>query len=338
VRVRFWKYAAQRLIFLVPQLFIVSVIVFFLVRLLPGDPSYLLAGPFATVERVEEVRRRLGLDQPLHLQYLKYLQSVIRGEFGTSWITSQPVLTDIRQRLPATMELVLLAVFFSAVIGIPLGVFTAIRKRGVADMTVFAYGMLAGALPDFWFALIIIFLFFYKLGWFPGPIGRLDLMVSQPHHITGMYAVDALMTGNWPAFTSALLHLVLPVTTLVAVYMPLVMKNARSTMEEMLSSDFVTYARAVGLSRFTQLRYALRNAMPPVLTVIGIMFWFLLGGAVLVETVFAWGGLGQYAVQAVVNSDYAPLQAFVLLAAVSTIVVFLLVDLAYFLLDPRIKA
>jgi peptide/nickel transport system permease protein len=324
--------------FLIPQLFIVSAIVFFLVRLLPGDPSYLLAGPFATVERVEEVRRRLGLDQPLHVQYVQYLKSIVRGEFGTSWITSQPVLTDIAQRLPATVELIFLAVCFSVVIGIPLGVFTAVRQRGLIDKGVTVYGMLAGALPDFWFALLMIFLFFYKLGWFPGPTGRLDLMVSTPRHITGMYAVDALLTGDWPAFTSALRHLVLPVATLIAVYMPLVLKNTRSTVEEMLSSDFVTYARAAGLSGSTQLRYALRNALPPVLTIIGIMFWFLLGGAVLVETVFAWGGLGQYAVQAVVSSDYAPLQAFVLLTAVCTVLVFLLVDLAYFLLDPRIKA
>jgi ABC-type dipeptide/oligopeptide/nickel transport system permease component len=335
--VRFWRYAGRRLAFLPVQLLIVSVIVFFLVRLLPGDPSYLLAGPFATVERVDEVRRRLGLDQPLYVQYVRYLKSVVRGEFGTSWITSQPVLQDIGQRLPATMELILAAMLLSVLVGIPLGVWTAVRKTGIADRAVFAYGMLAGALPDFWFALIMIFLFFFQLGWAPGPIGQLDLTVSIPPRVTGMYAVDALLAGDWPALRSALAHLVLPVTTLTAIYMPLVMKNTRSTMEEMLSSEFVVYARAAGLSRAVQLRYALRNSMPSVVTIIGILFWFLLGGAVLVETVFAWGGLGQYAVQSVVSSDYAPLQAFVLVTAVFTSIVFLLVDLGYFLLDPRIK-
>jgi ABC-type dipeptide/oligopeptide/nickel transport system permease component len=335
--VSFWRYAGRRLAFLPVQLLIVSVIVFFLVRLLPGDPSYLLAGPFATVERVDEVRRRLGLDQPLHVQYVRYLKSVVRGEFGTSWITSQPVLQDIGQRLPATMELILAAMLLSVLVGIPLGVWTAVRKTGIADRAVFAYGMLAGALPDFWFALIMIFLFFFQLGWAPGPIGQLDLTVSIPPRVTGMYAVDALLAGDWPALRSALAHLVLPVTTLTAIYMPLVMKNTRSTMEEMLSSEFVVYARAAGLSRAVQLRYALRNSMPSVVTIIGILFWFLLGGAVLVETVFAWGGLGQYAVQSVVSSDYAPLQAFVLVTAVFTSIVFLLVDLGYFLLDPRIK-
>ena len=334
---RFWRYAGRRLAFLPVQLLIVSVIVFFLVRLLPGDPSYLLAGPFATVERVDEVRRRLGLDQPLYVQYVRYLGSVMRGELGTSWITSQPVLQDIAQRLPATMELILAAMLVSVAVGIPLGVWTAVRKTGIAERAVFAYGMLAGALPDFWFALIMIFVFFFQLGWAPGPIGQLDLTVSIPPRITGMYAVDALLAGDWPTFRSALAHLVLPVTTLTAIYMPLVMKNTRSTMEEMLNSEFVAYARAAGLSRAVQLRYALRNSMPSVVTITGILFWFLLGGAVLVETVFAWGGLGQYAVQSVVSSDYAPLQAFVLVTAVFTSVVFLLVDLGYFLLDPRIK-
>jgi peptide/nickel transport system permease protein len=335
--VRFWRYAGRRLAFLPVQLVIVSMIVFFLVRLLPGDPSYLLAGPFATVERVDEVRRRLGLDQPVWVQYVQYLRSVLRGELGTSWITSQPVLRDIAQRLPATLELILAAMVLSVVIGIPLGVLTAVRRTGIVDRAVFAYGMLAGALPDFWLALIMIFVFFFKLGWVPGPIGQLDLAVSIPPRITGMYAVDALLTGDWAAFRSALAHLILPVTTLTAIYMPLVMKNTRSTMEEMLNSEFVAYARAAGLPRAVQLRYALRSSMPSVVTIIGILFWFLLGGAVLVETVFAWGGVGQYAVQSVVNSDYAPLQAFVLVTAVFTSVVFLLVDLAYFLLDPRIK-
>src|SRR5262249_45602904 len=214
---------------------------------------------------------------------------------------------------------------------------TAVRKRGLLDKVVFGYGLLAGALPDFWFALIVIFVFFYKLGWVPGPVGQLDLTVSIPPHITGMYTLDALLSGYGPALRPAVLHLILPVATLTAIYMPLVMKNTRSTMEEMLASDFVIYARAAGLSRVMQLRYALRNSLPSVVTIIGILFWFLLGGAVLVETVFAWGGLGQYAVQSVVNSDYAPLQAFVLVTAVFTSIVFLLVDLGYFLLDPRIK-
>jgi peptide/nickel transport system permease protein len=333
---RFWRFLAKRLLFMVPQLFAVSVIVFFLIRLLPGDPSFMLAGPYATTERVAEVRHVAGLDQPILTQYLAYLGSLARGDFGQSWRTSQPVLLDIQQRLPATLELVFGATVLSILIGVPLGVVTAIRKGGLADRAVFVYGMLAGSLPDFWVALIAVFFLFSLLGWFPGPVGQLSIGVSSPPHVTGAYVLDALLAGDGEAFKSALSHIALPLVTLVIVYMPLLMKTARSTMEEMLESAFVLQARAAGLPRWVQMRYALRNSLPPVVTLIGIMVWFLLGGTVLVETVFSWGGLGQYAVEAVVNSDYAPLQAFVLLAAAFTTVVFLLVDLMYFILDPRV--
>ncbi len=334
---RFLKYTAKRLLFLVPQLIAVSLIVFFLVRLLPGDPAYLMAGQFATQERIEEVRGELGLDKPLYEQYVIYVGNVLQGDFGRSWRTSQNVITDIKQRLPATLELVLSAGILSVLLGIPIGVYTAVNRKGIADKVLFVYGMLAGSIPDFWLGLILIFVFFSILGVVPGPIGQLDPIVEVPPRFTGMIVIDALIAGKWEAFWSALKHLILPVATLTLVYMTLIIKNVRSTVEEMLKSDFVEHARALGLPRRTLLRYALANAMLPVITVIGIVFWFLLGGAVLVETVFAWGGLGQYAVEAVVNSDYAPLQAFVLLAAVFTLVVFLLVDLAYFLIDPRIK-
>ena len=334
---RFLRYAARRLLFLVPQLFAVSVIVFFLVRLLPGDPAYLMAGQFATKERIEAVHSNMGLDRPLYEQYVIYVGNVLQGDFGMSWRTSQPIINDVKQRLPATLELILLAGFLSVLFGIPAGVYTAVKQKGIGDRILSMYGMLAGSIPDFWLGLILIFIFFSLTGLLPGPIGQLDPIIEAPPTITGMIAVDALLSGRWDAFKSALAHLVLPVATLTLVYMTLIIKNTRSAVEEMLKADFVEHARAMGLSPFMQLRYAFRNALPPVVTVIGIVFWFLLGGAVLVETVFAWGGLGQYAVEAVVNSDYAALQAFVLLAAVFTLFVFLLVDLAYFVIDPRIK-
>jgi ABC-type dipeptide/oligopeptide/nickel transport system permease component len=282
------------------------------------------------------VRQGLGLDEPIISQYIQYLGRVFAGDFGTSWRTSQPVLADIQQRLPATLELVFAAVLLSILIGVPLGVAVAAAKGGVLERIVFFYGMLAGSLPDFWIGLLLILVFFYLLGWAPAPLGQLDFAVSTPDHVTGAYAVDALLTGNWEALGSASAQLVLPVLTLVLVYMPLVLKTARSAMEEMLESHFVLQARASGLPRSVQLRYALRNALPPVVTVVGIEFWFLLGGAVLVETIFAWGGLGQYAVESVINSDYAPVQAVVLVTAFFTTLVFLVVDLLYHLLDPRI--
>lgn len=333
---RFLLFAGKRVLFTVPQLLAVSVIVFFLIRLLPGDPTYMLAGPYATVERIGEVHARLGLDQPLFTQYFDYLKRTLKGDFGTSWRTSQPVLLDLQQRLPATLELVVGAVLLSVLIGVPLGVAVAMNRGGIADRLVFVYGMLAGSLPDFWIGLLLILLFFYALHWTPPPVGQLDFAVSTPDHVTGAYIVDAALTGNWPTFWSAVGNIVLPLATLVIVYMPLVLKTTRSTMEEMLEAKFVLYAKASGLSRWLQLRYALRNALPPVVTVIGIVFWFLLGGAVLVETIFAWGGLGQYAVESVINADYAPIQAVVLVTAVFTTIVFLVVDIVYYLLDPRI--
>ncbi len=334
---RFAWFFGKRVLFVIPQLFAVSVIVFFLIRLLPGDPSYMLAGPYATPQRVAEVRRSLGLDQPILAQYVRYLRRIGVGDFGTSWRTSQPVLADIGQRLPATLELVVGAVLLSVVIGVPVGVAVAAKRGGALERGLFFYGMLAGSLPDFWVGLLLILVFFFFLGWAPAPVGQLGFDFSTPEPITGAYLVDALLTGDWPVFGSALGHLVLPLATLVLVYMPLVLKTARSSMEEMLDSGFVLQARANGLSRRMQLRYALRNALPPIVTVVGIEFWFLLGGAVLVETIFAWGGLGQYAVESVVNSDYAPLQAIVLITAVFTTLVFLAVDILYYLIDPRIS-
>jgi peptide/nickel transport system permease protein len=334
---RFLKFAGKRLLFTIPQLFAVSVIVFFLIRLLPGDPSYMLAGPYASPGRIDEVREAMGLNQPLLTQYVDYLGRILTGEFGTSWRTSQPVLLDIQQRLPATLELVIGAVLLSVLIGVPLGVAVALNKGGITDRAVFLYGMLAGSLPDFWVGLLFILVFFWLLGWAPAPVGQRDFAVFPPETITGAYIVDAALTGEWATFRSALAQIILPLTTLVVVYMPLVLKTARSTMEEMLESRFLLQARASGLSRWMQLRYALHNALPPVVTVIGIVFWFLLGGAVLVETIFAWGGLGQYAVESVINSDYAPIQAVVLITALFTTMVFLIVDILYYLLDPRIS-
>jgi ABC-type dipeptide/oligopeptide/nickel transport system permease component len=334
---RLLRYIGRRVVFLIPQLVVVSMIVFFLIRLLPGDPAYLLAGQFATPDRIAEIRHDLRLDRPLLDQYFIYVDRVAHGDFGTSWRTSQSVLTDVAQRLPATLELIILAGIGSVVIGVPIGIWTAVRRKGVLDRLLFGYGMLAGSVPDFWLGLILIFFFFSVLNWVPGPIGQLDPVFDAPPRFTGMIAVDALLAGQWDTFASAAAHLVLPVATLTLVYMSLIIKNVRATMQEMLESEFVQHARALGLSPLMQLRYAIRNAMAPLVTVIGIMFWFMLGGAVLVETVFAWDGLGQYAVESVVNSDYAPLQAFVLIAAVFTMIVFLLVDLAYFLIDPRIK-
>jgi peptide/nickel transport system permease protein len=335
--VRLIRYVLKRAAFLVPQLVGISIVTFLMVRLLPGNPANIIAGGFATPETIQQIERRLGLDQPVHIQYLVYLRNTLGGDLGTSWYTSNPVTVDLAQRLPSTVELITISLLVAIALAIPLGVFSAMRSGGVWDRLTAGYGLLAGALPDFWLGLILIFVLYTSLSIAPAPLGQIDLTVIPPPRRSGMLLLDSALAGNWHALGSSAAHLVLPVITLAFVNMAPILKMTRSTMKECLAAEFVQYGRAVGLPDPVILRYALRNALPPIVTIIAVLYGYLLGGAVLVESVFGWGGVGQYAVQSVVNSDFAPLQAFVLIAAVFTLVLYLAVDLVYVLLDPRIK-
>ncbi len=332
------KYVGKRLLFLIPQLLGISLIAFTLLRLLPGNPAHIIAGGFATEETIQRIEQQLGLDQPLPIQYWYYLRNVLHGDLGTSWYTSNPVIVDFAQRIPATLELVTLSLLVAVLLGIPLGVFSAANPKGGASRLVFFYSLLSGSLPDFWVGLILIFIFYFNLGVLPAPLGRLDLSIIPPTRITGMYLVDSLLTGNGRAFISSAQHLVLPVLTLAFVNMGAILKMTRSTMEELLRSDFVYYLRASGSRDSYVMRQTLRNALPPVITITAVLYGYLLSGAVLVEAVFGWGGLGQYAVQSIANSDFAPIQGFVLVTAVFTLFLYLIVDLLYFMLDPRTRA
>jgi peptide/nickel transport system permease protein len=330
-------YIARRLLALAPQLLAISFVTFILIRLLPGNPAYRLLGPLATDSAVAELSRRMGLDQPLLAQYRLYLEQVLGGDLGTSWFTSRPVASDLLERFPATLELISLSLLAGLLVGIPAGVITAVRQRGIADRTTRIYGLLAGAFPDFWVGLILIFVLYYKLQILPAPLGRIGLGVEPPPTVTGMYTVDSLLAGDWAAFRSALAHLAMPVMALAFGVAAPIMKMTRTTMSTILQGDFVTHARACGVSNAVVARYALRNTLPPVITIIAVLYGYLLGGAVLIENIFAWGGIGQYAVQAVVNSDYAAMQGFVLVAAAFTLIVYLVVDLLYLAVDPRIS-
>lgn len=334
---RFGRFLLRRVFAMIFQLLGALTIVFFLVRLIPGNPAQALAGPGASPANIRAIEESLGLDKPLVVQYVIYLRNLARGDLGDSIFTGQPVTTDLVQRLPATLELVTTAMVIAVLIGIPLGIAVAVKSKGVTEKALFVYGMLTGALPDFWLALILVFVFFFLLGWAPPPMGRLGLIGSPPERITGFYLVDSLIQGNAKAFWLAARHLALPVFTLVFIYMGNIVKMARSSMDEIMNSDFIEYARASGLPRMTIIRYALRNAMPPVATVVAFTYGFLLGGAVLVETVFSWGGLGEYAVQSIIQSDYAPVQGFVLVAALFMSVMYVVLDVVYALLDPRIE-
>jgi ABC-type dipeptide/oligopeptide/nickel transport system permease component len=334
---RILRFIAKRLLVAAPQVVGVTVITFLLVRLLPGNPAYQLAGPFATEQTREAMVQRLGLDRPLVEQYFSYIRNLLRGDWGQSWFTARPVAEEILTRLPATLELITVSMIIIVVGGILLGLLVARRGRGWADRITSLYGQLAGAFPDFWLGLVLSYVFFFLLGWLPGPTGRLPTGISAPQTVTGFYTIDSLLAGDIGLFLAAAKQMILPVATLVIVYMSGIAKMARSTISETLRSDMAQYARLCGLPESTVIRYALKNSLPPILTLIGLTYAFLLGGAVLVETVFAWGGVGQYVVASIGRSDYFPVQAFVLAAALLNILVYLLVDLVHVLIDPRIE-
>jgi ABC-type dipeptide/oligopeptide/nickel transport system permease component len=335
------RYIGRRLILLVPQLFLISVVTFVLIRALPGDPARLELGPLAPQEGVLQLRQQLRLDRPLPEQYLAYLGRLAHGNLGRSWVNSTEVSADLAVRLPATMELILLGMFLVAVVLVPIAMISAMPGKGLFSLVTrkiaFGYGLLAGALPDFWLGLVLVFVFFSLLGWAPGPEGRLGILDVSPDYVTGMYLFDSLIAGDLATFWSALSHLILPAITLAFVYGAPIFKMVRSSLDGALKADYTVYAQAIGLRPRTVLLYAMRNAAPPSIVVTGVVSGYLLGGAVLIETVFNLNGLGQYAVQAITTADYAPIQAFVLLSAVFTMLVYLLVDLAYFAIDPRVS-
>jgi ABC-type dipeptide/oligopeptide/nickel transport system permease component len=334
-------YIVRRLVILIPQMFLISVATFILIRLLPGDPARLELGPLAPAEGVQALRTQLRLDEPVPAQYLAYLERLFQGDLGRSWVNSSEVTSDLGERIPATLELLILGLGLVLLVLVPLGALTSARGGGLVTRLLkkvtFGYGLLAGALPDFWLGLLLVFIFSSQLGLTPGPEGRLGIGELPPPDATGMYTVDALIAGDFALFGSAVSHLLLPVITLAFVYGAPIFKMTNSTMSAALRADYTTYAEGFGLSHGTILWYALRNAAPPIIVITGVISGYLLGGAVLIETVFNLNGVGQYAVQAITTADYAPIQAFVLIAAVFTMLVYLVVDLIYFATDPRVR-
>lgn len=334
---RIFTWLGKRLIFVVPQLFGIVLVSFLLVKSIPGDPAALMLGPTATQAAIDNLRISLGLDQPLYTQFFLYVGNLLQGDLGTSWQTTRPVLEDLLVRFPATLELVTLSLIVAIIVGVGFGVASARRPGGIAAKIADLYGLVAGALPDFWFALVLIFVFYTLLGWSPAPLGRIDMMVLPPPQITGAMTIDTLLAGDLQGFRSAVAHLILPVLTLGLLNAGPILKMTQATMERMLEADFSRYAVLSGIPQKLVVRQALRNSLPSVITIISVLYGMLIGGAVLVEIVFAWGGAGQYAVQGVLNSDIYPVLGFVLFSAIFSLIVYIVVDLIYFLLDPRIS-
>ena len=331
------SYITRRLVFVGPQLIGILFVSFMLVKLIPGDPAVMMLGPFATEDGLARLRAELGLDRSILEQFGIYVFRVVQGDLGTSWQTTMPVTSDLTQRFPATLELVTLSLALALLIGIPLGVAGAKNTRGILRKIADYYGLMAGSLPDFWFALVLIFIFYTILGIAPAPLGRLDFVIIPPNTVTGSLLIDSLIAGNWAAFRNAAGHLVLPVLTLGIINAGPILKMTQSTMERMLQADFSKYAEMCGLPRNVVVRNALRNALPSIVTIVSVLYGFLIGGAVLVEIVFSWGGAGQYAVQGVLNSDLNPVLGFVLYSAILSLVIYLIVDLIYFAIDPRTR-
>ncbi len=328
----------KRMMFAIPSLIGVVIVTFLLTRALPGDPAAYFAGPAATEEAIAQIRAKLGLDQPLFVQFGQYVRDLAHGELGNSLTTGQPVATEIRNRLPASAELTLLGLLVAMAIAIPLGILAATRPGSWIDHTCRVVATAGVSLPVFFLGLILVYVFYYQLGWSPAPLGRLDVFASAPPTITGFYLIDSLIAGEFETFRAALAQLVLPALTLGIFALAPIARMTRASMLAVLSSDFVRTARASGLTPYTvTVRYAFRNAMLPVVTTLGMVFSFLLGANVLVEKVFAWPGIGSYAVEALIASDFAPVQGFVLTMAVMYVALNLLIDILYVLIDPRMK-
>ena len=327
-----------RLLSALPNLVGVVVITFILTRALPGDPAAYFAGAAATQEAIAQVRSQLGLDKPLLEQFFLYVAGLAHGDMGLSLTTGQPVAQELLARLPASLEMVLLALLLACAIALPLGVLAATRPGSWIDQLCRLVTTAGVSLPTFFTGLLLAYVFYFLLGWAPSPMGRLDPMFSPPPTITGLYLVDAALAGDPAMWWASLKQLILPVLTMAIFVLAPIARMTRASMLSVLSADFIRTAGASGLSSTTVLvTYALRNALLPVVTTLGMVFGFMLGSSVIVEKVFGWPGVGSYAIDALTASDYAPVQGFVLAMGVLFVLLNLLVDLLYGLIDPRVS-
>ena len=333
------KFIGKRLVYLVVMLFGVATLVFILTKMIPGDPAVanLSQRALNDPEIVAAYRAKYGLDQPLPVQYILYMKNLLQFDLGTSMRTNKPVLSELARCYPATIELALFAIVIAAILGVLFGIISAIRRNSILDQTVRAISVTGVSIPSFWFALLVLYFFYYKLKLLPGP-GRLSNAFTAPATVTGMYVIDSLLEGNIPKALDAVSHLILPGTVLAAFTMGLITRTARSNLLDVMSTDYIRTAKAKGLSRPGMIiRHALGNALIPVLTVIGLGLGNLLGGMVLVETIFNWPGVGQFAYESVLSVDFPSIIGVALLIALNYMVINTVVDILYGIIDPRVR-
>jgi ABC-type dipeptide/oligopeptide/nickel transport system permease component len=338
------RYILKRLGIGVLQLLALTIAVFFLIRLLPADPVSRFVGVNPSKQAYDQAARAIGVDRPLSTQLLHYLglapaegTGLAQGDLGVSWVSNAAVLEDIGRALPVTLELVTLAFALAFLVAVPIGMLAALRPGGKTDKAVFVYGLFAGSQPEFWWGLLFVYVFFFVLGWAPPPLGIVDPLGNPPPSVTGFYTIDSLLAGDPATFADVLRHLALPVLTLVFILSGPIIKMVRQNMEKALASDFVLYSRAAGMPGGVIARYALRAAMAPSMTLIGILYGFMIGGAVLVESVFSLPGIGQYAVRSILAFDFPAIQGVVLVITAISLLVYLLLDLLHAVIDPRLS-
>jgi peptide/nickel transport system permease protein len=331
------RLVGRRLLLLLPTVLGILFLTFTLARIMPGDPTLTALGPRATPEQRARFRERYGLDRPLLEQYWRYLGSTLRGDFGDSLHTNRPVVRDVRDLWPATLELTTAALLITIVTGIPSGVLAARFKDRLGDQVARVGSLIGISMPIFWLGLLMLLVLSLWLDAFPTG-GRLSTGIPPPPRVTGLYVIDTLVAGNWSAFRNALYHLTLPAVCLAFAVVGVISRMVRNAMLEVLHQDYIRTAHSKGVSEFAVLfRHALRNALMSVLTVSGILYAQLLGGAVLTETIFSWPGLGRYTVEAILHLDYPPIMAVTVLTSLVYVVVNLLIDVLYGVADPRVR-
>lgn len=309
---------------------------FFMVRAIPGDPAQIMLGQQATQEQVQQIRENMGLDKPIFVQYGLFLKDALRGDLGDSIVTGRPVTTELLTRLPATFELVAFAMLIAILVGIPVGVISAVRQYSLLDKSTSVLALTGISMPIFWLAMILVVIFGVNLELLPFP-GRLDPTTGITA-ITGLVLVDSLLTLNFAGFWDGLLHLIMPALALATIPMAVIMRMTRSSMLEVMNEDYVRTARAKGVVPWRVVfKHALRNAMLPTITVIGLQTGLLMGGAIITETIFSWPGIGLYTYNSISSRDYASIQGVVLYAALLFVLINLLVDILYAILDPRVR-
>ncbi len=352
------RYIIRRLVLIIPVLLGISVVTFGMLRLIPGDPATVMLGEHATIDSIAEFRERMGLNEPIYVQYGIYLRDLLRFDLGRSIMTNRPVIEEIRQRFPATLELTLGAMGFATLFGVSFGIIAAYRHNSALDVGVMLVALLGVSMPIFWLGLMLAYVFGFKLQWLP-PSGRLQVGIellplaqawglsdwAATHRVgrnlleffSGFNILSAVLTANWEALWSSIKHLILPSIALGSIPMAIIARMTRSSLLDTLGEDYIRTARAKGLKeRMVLWRHALRNALLPITTVMGLQLGFLLGGAILTETIFSWPGLGRLVVNRILARDYPAVQGSVIFIAFVFVLVNLIVDVSYAYMDPRI--